>query len=178
MWHCSRELKCQQGDTLHTFGIYCSRGSHKFCVFMAKWLELQNSTTEILVSFPEGQYRNQLVNYNIVNFSYKTNDGRDKRSNYAIFVVLQFEVLVMLQVKPCSAREEHLTIQLLWATVIHTFIVLSTQSPYRKSGRGVTAKFHLVVFVYRVNQENKDSGRVQDSQHKWWKASLKTFFKL
>ena len=40
MWHCSRELKCQQGDTLHTFGIYCSRGSHKFCVFMAKWLEL------------------------------------------------------------------------------------------------------------------------------------------
>ena len=84
----------------------------------------------------------------------------------------------MLQVKPCSAREEHLTIQLLWATVIHTFIVLSTQSPYRKSGRGVTAKFHLVVFVYRVNQENKDSGRVQDSQHQWWKASLKTFFKL
>ena len=80
-----------------------------------------------------------------------------------------------------TLRREHLIIHMLCATVIHTFIVLSTQSTSslsRKWGRGVTARFHLVVFVYGVNQENNKAGGVQDSQHQWWKASPQTFFQL
>ena len=33
MSHCSREVKCQQGDTLHTLGINCSRiAGHSLCL--------------------------------------------------------------------------------------------------------------------------------------------------
>ena len=33
MWQCSREVKCQQDDTLHTFGINCSRiVTHSVCL--------------------------------------------------------------------------------------------------------------------------------------------------
>ena len=33
-------------------------------------------------------------------------------------------------------------------------------SPSRKRGRGSSGRFHLVVFVYGVNQENKETGGV------------------
>ena len=33
MYHCSKEVKCQQGDTLHTLGLNCSRiAAHSVCL--------------------------------------------------------------------------------------------------------------------------------------------------
>ena len=42
-------------------------------------------------------------------------------------------------------------------TISHTFLVLSTQwisSFQRKGGRGVSPRFHLIAFVFGVNQKN------------------------
>ena len=55
-----------------------------------------------------------------------------------------------------------------WPTIVPKFLALSTHwmsSPPRKLGRGVCPRFYLVVFVYGVNQENYNTGGVQDSQH-------------
>ena len=38
MWHCSREVKYQQGDTLHTLGIKCSR-KFRVCGLMVRVAE-------------------------------------------------------------------------------------------------------------------------------------------
>ena len=98
-------------------------------------------------------------------FLQKTNDRRDRRPYYAIFVVWNISYATAKTLACERARGEHLIIQLLWATVIHKFTVLSTQSmssPSRKRGRGSSGRFHLVVFVYGVNQENKETGGVQD----------------
>ena len=56
-------------------------------MFAAQWLEWQSSTADIRVPFPGVQYIHQLINYNIVKFLLKTNDGRGRRPNYAVFVV-------------------------------------------------------------------------------------------
>ena len=42
----------------------------------------------------------------------------------------------------------------------------------------VSARFHLVIFVYGVNQENKGTGRVLDSGHEIWKTSPQTLFRI
>ena len=57
-------------------------------------------------------------------------------------------------------------------------LALSTQRmsyPSKKWGCGVNSRFHLVVFVIGLNQENWETGGAQDYQHQWWKASLQTF---
>ena len=67
----------------------------------------------------------------------------------------------MLRLK-LGARGEYLIIQLLWATdrlLFARFLVLSMHchcmnSPSTNGKRGVSTRFHLVVFVYGVNQEN------------------------
>ena len=56
------------------------------------------------------------------------------------------------------------------------FLALSTEwvsSPSKKWERGVSPSFHLVVFVFGVNQEKWGQG--ESKIHQWWKASLQTF---
>ena len=54
---------------------------------MTKWLVRQSSTTEVRFRFPGGQIAHKLSNSDLVNFLLKSNDGRDRRSSFAIFVV-------------------------------------------------------------------------------------------
>ena len=54
----------------------------------------------------------------------------------------------------------------------------SMSSSSSKSGRGVSARFHLAVFVYGVNQEKKEAKGVQHSQHRWRITSPQTFLQL
>ena len=82
--------------------------------------------------------------------------------------------------KILDRKEEHLIIQLLWASG-WLLLALSTQKinyPSRKWGYGVSPRFHFTVFVIGVNQEKWKARRVQDYQHQWWKASPQTFFQL
>ena len=85
----------------------------------------------------------------------------------------------MLRLEPWRARgaSYHPAFVGNWPTVIHTFLSLSTHwmsSPSSKWECGVSPRFHLVAFMYGVNQEDYEEGGVQDSQHKWWKSSLQT----
>ena len=54
---------------------------------MVQWLAQPSSTERVRVCFPRCQNRHKLGNSDVVNFFVKTNDGRDKRLNFAIFVV-------------------------------------------------------------------------------------------
>ena len=66
----------------------------------------------------------------------------------------------MLQLKLCSSsRESHPAFMSNWSTIICTLLALPTHCHWmsscsRKRERGVIPRFHLVVFVYGVNQEN------------------------
>ena len=68
MWHCSREVKCHQDDTLHTCLYVCD--------LMVRVAELYTSAVYTLAC--KLQYCEVFV---------KANDGRDRRPDYAIFVV-------------------------------------------------------------------------------------------
>ena len=69
----------------------------------------------------------------------------------------------MLRLKLWSARGEshHPAFAGKWSTIIRNFIALSTHchwsSPSRKWERGVSLRFHLVVFVHGVSQENQEA---------------------
>ena len=65
----------------------------------------------------------------------------------------------------------HATFMGNWPTIIHVFLALSTQwmsFPSSKLGRMVNPRFHLVVFVFGVNQlkgglEGGGRGRQEES---------------
>ena len=78
----------------------------------------------------------------------------------------------MLRLKPWSAMgaSHHSAFMSSWLTTIHTTLASSTQwmsSPSRKWERGFSLRYHLVVFVFGVNQERWEAGGVQDFQHQW-----------
>ena len=61
--------------------------SYSYYISVAQWLAQPNSTKRVRVCFPRGQNIHKLGNSDVVNFFGKANDGRDKRLNFAIFVV-------------------------------------------------------------------------------------------
>ena len=121
---------------------------------MTQWLAQPSSTTKIWVCYPGRQNIYKLDNSDVVNFFVKTNDGRDRRLNFAVFVVWSVGYVLTESLREAS---HHLKFMGNWPTIIHTFLALSTQwisFPSRKWGRGVSLWFHLVAFVLRVNQES------------------------
>ena len=92
---------------------------------------------------------------------------------------LQFGVLVMLQLKPQSTRE-HLILLLYGNCYLHIYSLIHPVDEFslKEMRTWVSARFHLVIFVYGVNQENKGTGRVLDSGHEIWKTSPQTLFRI
>ena len=86
----------------------------------------------------------------------------------------------MLQLKPWSTRGASHCPAIMGKCYSHVYslIHLVNELPFKEMRTWVSARFHLAVFVYGVNQKNKKVEGVQDSQHQWWKASLQTFFQL
>ena len=92
----------------------------------------------------------------------------------------------MLRLKPWSARGA--SYQPVfggnWPTIIRIFLALSTYPLDELSFKEmktlvqdfilVSPRFHLVVFVYSINQENLEARGVQDFQHRWWKSTPHT----
>ena len=58
-----------------------------YSIFLTYWLARQSLTTEVRVPFPGGQNIRKIVSSDIRNFLLKTNQGRDRGPNFAIFVV-------------------------------------------------------------------------------------------
>ena len=63
MFHCFREVRCQQGGTLgYNIRDILLKDSHLYCTSAAKWLARQRSTAENRVCFPGGQNIHYLTN--------------------------------------------------------------------------------------------------------------------
>ena len=65
-------------------------------------------------------------------------------------------IIIIIQLKPWSARgaSHHLAFLGNWPTTIHMYLALSTQWMSSSSRKWVSPRYHLVVFVFGVNQEN------------------------
>ena len=110
-WRHSRNLilGIDSCGILHIFGLVVSG---------------QSLTTEVRVPFPGGQNTHKLVNSDIGNFLLKTNEGRDRRPNFAIFVVWSASNVSA----EFLAREESISSpSFYWPTIIHMFLALSSQ---------------------------------------------------
>ena len=79
------EVKCQE-KTFQEFNIryIMLQDSHTYYVSVAHWLAQPSSTAKVRVCFLGGQNIYQLGNSHVVNFFVKTNEGRDRRLNFAI----------------------------------------------------------------------------------------------
>ena len=85
----------------------------------------------------------------------KTNEGRDRKSNFAVLVVRSASY-ASAKTLECEGASHHLAFIGKWPTVIHAFLALLAQwmsFPTRKWGRGIRSRCHLVVFMIDVNQE-------------------------
>ena len=122
---------------------------------------------------PRRAISEQFVISDIGNFLLKISDGRYRRPNFIIWSISYASTKTLEHKRSISSSR-------LYGKILLTrFLALSTQymsSPSRKQGCVVSPRFHLVIFVFGVNQ--KKAGGVQDSQHQWWKASPQIFFQL
>ena len=98
----------------------------------------KSSTVDVWDRFPGGQNTHTLINFDIMNFLLKTNDVRDRRPNFAIFLVWGASY-VLAESLECKGSISH-------------------HSPSRKWGRWVSPWFHLVACVWCKSREMGSRG--------------------
>ena len=139
---------------------------------MTKWLVRQSSTTEVRFRFPGGQIAHKLSNSDLVNFLLKSNDGRDRRSSFSIFVVWSADYASAKTLEGISLSCFH------EQQADHYSHVFSLIHPvdeflFKEMGYGFSPIYHL-----GVNQEKWKAGAAQNSQQQCLKVFPQTFFQL
>ena len=143
---------------------------------MTQWLAQPSSTTKIWVCYQGRQKIYKLDNSHVVIFFVKTNDGRDRGLNFAIFAVWSVSYVLTESLK----HEGSISSSSFYgqSAIIDTLLVLSTQwmnFPSRKWGCWVSLWFHLVAFVLGVNQENWGMGWVWQESPRFLATMVDSF---
>ena len=91
-----------------------------------------------------------------MNILLKTNYGRDRRPNYAIFLIWSASYASAETLRRGGSMSSYSFFEQLNDYYSHVFSLTPRvyESFFKKQGRGLTPKFHLVVFVFGAIQES------------------------